>query len=68
MVTEPYGVALQLTDNLKVFHELKGAVFPGGRLNRGARVGLIIPPGLPQNPGAGLERPPSGVRHPPFEG
>ena len=59
---------VQLTDNLKVFHELKGAVYLGARAKRTAGDRLVIPPGLPQNPGAGLERPPSGYRHPPKEG
>ena len=46
-------LVLQLTDNLKVFHELKGPVFPSASGKRATRRGIVIPPGLPQAPGRG---------------
>ena len=61
------ALSLQLADHLKVFHELKGSVYPGAWVKYTSTSSLVIPPGLPQSPGAGLERPPSGFRHPSVE-
>lgn len=55
---------LQLTDHLKVFHELKGSVYPAAWVKARS---IVIPPGLPQSPGADLEQLPSGYRHPSVE-
>ncbi len=57
----------QLTDNLKVFHELKGPVFPASAGKRAVRRGVVIPPGLPQAPGVGLEGSVGGFRLPEAE-
>ena len=56
--------ATQLTDNLKVFHELKGHVFPAASGKRASRRGIVIPPGLPQNPGVGADGRVGGFRFP----
>ena len=55
---------MQLTDHLKVFHELKGSVYPAAWVKARS---VVIPPGLPQSPGADLEQLPSGYRIPSVE-
>ena len=55
---------MQLTDNLKVFHELKGAVFPAVPGSRASRQGIVIPPSLPQNPGMGADTRVGGFKFP----
>ena len=59
---------MQLTDNLKVFHELKGPVYPASPGKRAVRGGIVIPPGLPQAPGAGLKGSVGGFQLPQAEG
>ncbi len=59
----------QLRDNLEVFHELKGPVFPASAPGgRAVRRGIVIPPGLPQAPGIGLEGAIGGFRLPAADG
>ena len=45
-----------------MFHELKGPVFPAASGMRAVRRGVVIPPGLPQAPGVGLNGSVGGFR------
>ena len=50
-----------------MFHELKGPIYPATSGKRAVRRGVVIPPGLPQAPGVGLEGSVGGFRLPEAE-